>query len=93
MHIEHDNTHPHGYFHITEAEERLALLTYSWGGPDDRILIEHTEVSQQLNGQGVGKQLVTAAVQFAREQGIKIVPLCPFAKSVFERNPQFRDVL
>ena len=37
--------------------------------------------------------MVTKAVEFAREKGIKILPLCPFAKSVFDKTPEFRDVL
>jgi hypothetical protein len=36
---------------------------------------------------------VSKAVDFAREKGIKIIPLCPFAKSVFDKVEQFRDVL
>ena len=34
-----------------------------------------------------------AAVEFARERSIRILPLCPFAKSVFERVPELQDVL
>jgi predicted GNAT family acetyltransferase len=37
--------------------------------------------------------MVSAAVDYAREKHIKIIPLCPFAKSVFDRTPEFRDVL
>ncbi len=44
-------------------------------------------------GKGFGKKMVTKAVEFAREKGIKILPLCPFAKSVFDKTPEFRDVL
>jgi hypothetical protein len=37
--------------------------------------------------------MVLKAVEYARENGIKIIPLCPFAKSVFDKTPEIRDVL
>ena len=60
---------------------------------EDKIIIDHTEVNQGNEGKGFGKKMVTKAVEFAREKGIKILPLCPFAKSVFDKTPEFRDVL
>ena len=44
-------------------------------------------------GKGFGKKMVTKAVEYARENHIKIIPLCPFAKSVFDKTPNFKDVL
>jgi uncharacterized protein len=57
------------------------------------IIIDHTEVSDSLKGKGAGKQLVSKAVDYARENNIKIIPLCTFAKSVFDKVPDFQDVL
>ncbi|WP_392388795.1 GNAT family N-acetyltransferase [Flavobacterium piscinae] len=37
--------------------------------------------------------MVTVAVEMAREKNLKIIPLCPFAKSVFDKTEDFRDVL
>lgn len=81
-----------GAFFIEAEGRKLAEMTYSKAGTD-RIIIDHTEVSDELRGQGAGKRLVEAAVAYAREKGISIVPLCPFARSVFNKNPQLSDVL
>jgi uncharacterized protein len=81
-----------GAFIIKEDNQRLAEMTYSKAG-DSLIIIDHTDVSDVLRGKGAGKQLVTAAVNYARENNLKILPLCPFAKSVFDRTPEFQDVL
>ena len=67
-------------------------MSYFWKD-EDRLVIEHTWVDDSLRGQHVGHYLVEAAVKFAREQGVKIIPECPFAQSVFERDPNFSDVL
>lgn len=81
-----------GAFIIKGETSRLAEMTYSKAG-EHLIIIDHTEVSDALRGKGAGKQLVAAAVTFARENNLKIIPLCPFAKSVFDRTPEFHDVL
>lgn len=80
-----------GAFYIPGETSPLGEMTYTRAG-DHRIIIDHTEVSDALRGQGAGKQLVTRAVEYARAHQVKILPLCPFAKSVFERTPEFADV-
>jgi uncharacterized protein len=81
-----------GMFFIELNDKIVAELAYSWRG-NDRIIIEHTEVDDILKGKGAGKELVAKSVEFAREKGIKIVPLCPFAKSVIGKTKEFQDVL
>ncbi len=80
-----------GAFVIEEGNERLAELTYSKAG-DKLIIIDHTDVSDKLRGQGAGKQLVMKVVEYARASNIKIIPLCPFARSVFDKTPEIADV-
>jgi hypothetical protein len=81
-----------GSFYIEENCKKQAEMTYVWAGKD-RIIIDHTEVDPLLKGMGAGKSMVQAAVEFARKNSIKIIPLCPFAKSVFDKSPELKDVL
>ncbi|MBR07871.1 MAG: GNAT family N-acetyltransferase [Rickettsiales bacterium] len=92
MNVLYENDHSKGAFYVEQDGQRKAEMTYTWAGTD-RIIIDHTEVDDELRGQGVGYEMVFASVQFAREQQISIVPLCPFAKSVFNKYPEFKDVL
>ncbi len=92
MQIKHREIGSKGLFYVEGDGEKLAEMTYSKAG-ESLIIIDHTEVSDALKGKGVGKQLVEAAVDHAREHHIKIMPLCPFAKAVFDRTPEFNDVL
>ena len=85
--------HDHkGSFYIEVNGNQEAMMTFVFAG-EDKIIIDHTEVNPRNEGKGFGKKMVTKAVEFAREKGIKILPLCPFAKSVFDKTPEFRDVL
>jgi predicted GNAT family acetyltransferase len=81
-----------GAWVVERDGKRLAEMTYSAAG-SDKIIIDHTDVSDALRGTGTGGKLVAAAVEWARANGKKILPLCPFAKSVFDKNPAYRDVL
>lgn len=92
MDIKHQDDGKRGAFFIEENGENVAEMTYVWSG-EDKIIIDHTGVSTALSGKGVGQQLVSKAVDMARGQHIKILPLCPFAKRVFEKVEDYRDVL
>jgi predicted GNAT family acetyltransferase len=63
----------------------LAELTYRFDG--DRMVLVHTGVPAELEGRGLGGQLVRAAVDHAAERGIILVPRCPFARSWLEKHP------
>ena len=92
MEILQENNETKGRFFIEIDGKTEAEMTYTWAGPH-RIIIDHTEVNEILKGQSAGKQMVLKAVDYAREKQIKILPLCPFAHSVFQKLPEIRDVL
>ena len=81
-----------GYFYVSVNGKSEAKLTFVFAGID-KIIIDHTEVNPGNNGKGFGKKMVVKVIEFARGKNITIIPLCPFAKSVFDKNPEFRDVL
>lgn len=91
--IQHVEKGSKGYFFIKgEGNKRLAEMTYSIAS-EELIIIDHTEVSDELRGTGTGKKLVKAAVEMARKSDTQIIPLCPFAKAVIDKTPEFQDVL
>ncbi|MDN3673809.1 GNAT family N-acetyltransferase [Flavobacterium branchiarum] len=92
MEIEQINEDRKGYYKAVEDGKEAGLMTYTWAG-DTKFIIDHTEVNADFNGKGVGKKLVMSAVAYARENNLKIIPLCPFAKSVFDKTEEIRDVL
>lgn len=92
MEIQQINDTRRGYFEAVEDGQEAGKMTYTWAG-DTKFIIDHTEVNPDFNGKGVGKKLVMAAVEYARANDLKIIPLCPFAKSVFDKVEEIRDVL
>ena len=86
------NRETKGEFIATFDGKKAGVMTYSWAGAD-KIIIDHTEVEPAYNGKGVGKEMVYKAVEFARENNLKRIPLCPFATATFKKNEEIRDVL
>ena len=92
MQIQHQEVKNKGAFFIEQEGEWVAEMTYSKHLPD-KILIDHTEVDEHLQGQNVGTQLIQAAVEFARTNNLKIVPACDFARQVLQKQDEFSDVV
>jgi len=90
MDIRHDEAN--GEFYHEQDGDRIALLDYRRSG-EGEITITHTEVSDELAGQGIGKKLVAEAVKFARTKDLKIIATCPFAAKVMVKTPEFQDVI
>ncbi|MDP1825940.1 MAG: GNAT family N-acetyltransferase [Archangium sp.] len=81
-----------GAFFVERDGARIAELTFTRVNPS-LVIIDHTEVSDALRGQGAGRRLLDAAVAWARETKTKFIPVCPYAKAQFDKDPSIRDVL
>lgn len=60
---------------------------------DDGYLFFHTEVSGEYEGQGIGGQLAGGVMNFARSEGVKIVPRCSFIRSYMANHENTHDLL
>jgi predicted GNAT family acetyltransferase len=57
------------------------------------ILLLHTEIDPAFEGQGLGAQLVAAALEDLRARGLKLVPQCPFVRSYLHRHQEYADLV
>lgn len=78
--------------YFTRLDGVEAEMTYSVAG-GHTLVIDHTGVPDALRGRGVGQALVARAVEDARRERRKILPLCPFARAQISRRPEWQDVL
>jgi len=90
--VEIEHNEKKGHFCIKSDTKLVAEMTFVFAG-SDRFIIDHTDISTANTGKGYGKMLVAKAVEFSRKKGLKIIPLCPYAKSVFDKTPEYKDVL
>ncbi|MFZ4861204.1 GNAT family N-acetyltransferase [Sphingobacterium sp. Mn56C] len=92
MIIKHEVDTSKGAVYALENDKKIGEMTYSVAGPN-KIIIDHTEVDTAQKGMGIGKILLEWLVGYARDNSIKIIPLCPFAKAMFDKDVDIRDVL
>ena len=80
-------------FYIGESEENIiARITWKNGG-SNIIVIDHTIVDPSLRGQGIAGKLLNKVVEMAREEDLKIVPVCSYAVVKMNRTNEYEDVL
>ena len=79
-------------FYIGKSEdEPIAVISFKYVSADV-IIADHTFVSEELRGQGIAKKILDELVDFARNEGIKIIPECSYVKKVFENDPAYGDI-
>ncbi|MCA8889599.1 MAG: N-acetyltransferase [Parvularculaceae bacterium] len=69
-----------------------AELTYTHQGPNI-ISADHTGAPDAMRGTGAAAALVDALIADARQNGFKIIPLCPYVRARYEKHPDWRDVM
>jgi predicted GNAT family acetyltransferase len=60
---------------------------------DGTMILPHTVVPEAFSGKGVGSQLARAALSYAREQGLEVVPTCPFIAGYIAKHPEWHDIV
>ena len=70
---------------LLEQEGSEAELVYRRNGR--RLVLVHTEVPDEIGGRGIGGRLVRAAVEQARQDGLTLVPICPYATQWLHKHP------
>lgn len=90
MKIEHYDDGKKGHFKAVEGDVQAGIMTYVWAG-DGKFIIDHTVGNPDFKG--VGRKMLDAAVAFARDKNLKVIPLCPFAKKMFDKTEEIKDVL
>ena len=92
LHIKHIETDSLGEFTAWLDDQQAGEMTYTRPNPDTMV-INHTQTFSGFEGQGIARQMVLAAVDFARTNHRHITPLCSYALAVLTRTNDYQDVL
>lgn len=76
---------------VVPLGEAEAVLEYHRSG-DGIIAFTHTRVPEAHEGQGIGTRLVEAGLAFARAEGLRVDPVCPFVDAHFRQHPEQHDL-
>lgn len=75
----------------TRVGGQLAFAEYMLTGPN--ITFTHTEVPEELEGQGIASQLARFALDDARARGLAVIPLCPFISAYIRRHREYQPLV
>lgn len=70
---------------------RAGLLQYRLR--PELIELVHTEIYEEFEGRGLGSQLISFALQDARERSLAVLPICPFVNDYIQRHRQYVDLV
>ena len=88
LQISHD---PDARRFTTRLEGHEAELVYRL--QQGRMSIDHTGVPEALGGKGVAGELVKAALEYARAEGLRVVAACSYSAAYVQRHPEYADLL
>ncbi|KOR49194.1 acetyltransferase [Xanthomonas oryzae] len=88
VHAEHDLA---GQRFNIDTDGHRAELAYRREG--EIMTITHMQVPDAIGGRGIAAVLVAAALDYARQSGLKVVPACSYADAYVRQHPQFQDLL
>lgn len=74
-----------------ELGDSVAIAEYTL--PKGMIMFTHTEVPPEHGGKGIGKALIRAGLEAARERGLKVIPICPFFAAYIKKHEEEQDLL
>jgi len=89
MQIVRDNKAEHEFELVVDGHR--AVAAYQMEG--DTIVFTHTIVPRAIEGRGVASKLIRAALDSARDRGLKVAPQCPFVAAYIKRHPDTQDLL
>lgn len=80
-----------GAFLVMDGAEQLGEMVVSVS--DKNLTVYHTEVAAKAEGKGLARKMLDTMVDYARKNGLKVIPLCPYVHAQFKRHPEeFADV-
>jgi predicted GNAT family acetyltransferase len=74
----------------TWIDEKLSKLDYIQDGKN--FVITHVGVHPELRGQGVAGRIVQAGLEYAKENSLRVVPMCSYAAAYIRRHPEYAEL-
>lgn len=75
-------------FHIDGDLARIEYIK-----AQGKIFLTHTEVPAKFEGKGIGSALVRQVLDDIQQEGLILVPLCPFVAAYLNRHPEYNKLL
>lgn len=81
------------FFQTNPQGEIMVQLHYTLLPQKQAISIDQIFVQPQYRNQGLAGKILLAALDWVQQQNLTVVPVCPFARQFFQREPKFQSLL
>ena len=71
------------------VNNEVSIVNYTQD-EDGSLMITHTRVPREQEGQGIAAALTKAVLEYAKKQSLKVQPLCPYTKAYIARHPEYK---
>ncbi|VAX23400.1 Predicted acetyltransferase [hydrothermal vent metagenome] len=75
-------------FHIDKFVPKIEYIKEK-----DKIYLTHTEVPTNLEGKGIGSDLVKNVLEDIERKNLTLIPLCPFVALYIKRHPEWKKLV
>ena len=75
----------------TTIDDLLCVIDYRLDG--EHLTLPHVGVSKALEGRGIAGELTRAALDWARVENYRVIPVCPYVQAWLRRHPDYQDLL
>lgn len=75
----------------TTIDGQLCVIDYQRDG--NHLTLPHVGVAKALEGRGIAAQLTQTALDWARAEHCRVIPVCPYVQSWLRRHPEYQDLL
>jgi predicted GNAT family acetyltransferase len=75
-----------------EVENAIAFIEFDKIEPNILDLV-HTEVPEELSGKGIGSKLVSGALQYCKDNDLKVIPSCPFIATYMKKHQEWKELI
>ncbi|GKQ42179.1 N-acetyltransferase [Companilactobacillus sp. RD055328] len=80
-------------FYIEDNSELIGEIKFTPINDSKIISIDHTFVKETHRNQGLARIMLNQMIKYATDNDLKIIPICPYAKSQFAKDTSIRGVL
>lgn len=80
-------------FYIENDGKLIGEIKFTPINDSNVISIDHTFVEESHRNKGLAKLLLDEAINYAKSNNLKIIPICPYAKKKFAEDKSIREVL
>ncbi len=87
-----ENNEEANRFEARNKNQVIGLIDYRMTA-SDVMTVYHTEVSEDYEGQGIAAGMTKNLLEFLKDNGLKVRPLCPYAKAYIEKHPEYQDLV